>query len=102
MRRARVFVNKKLAGIFTELTPNHYEFVYDSAYQGNPVSLTMPLQQSTYTFQHFPAFFDGLLPEGAMLEALLKMNKIDRTDYFGQLLQVGQDVIGAVSVEHLS
>jgi serine/threonine-protein kinase HipA len=42
--------------------------------------------------------FDGLLPEGAQLEALLKTHKIDRNDYFKQLVTVGRDLVGSLSV----
>jgi serine/threonine-protein kinase HipA len=40
-----------------------------------------------------------VLPEGVMLEALLKQRKIDRNDLFGQLVAVGEDLVGAVSVK---
>jgi len=33
-----------------------------------------------------------------MLEGLLRQCKIDRTDLFGQLLAVGGDTVGAVTV----
>jgi serine/threonine-protein kinase HipA len=52
-----------------------------------------------YEFKTFPPFFDGLLPEGAQLEGLLRLKKLDRSDYFGQLISVGQDLVGAVTVE---
>ncbi|RYW70038.1 toxin HipA, partial [Legionella pneumophila] len=42
-----------------------------------------------------------LLPEGIMLEALLRKYKIDKNDYFGQLIIVGQDVVGAVTIEEI-
>ena len=42
------------------------------------------------------------MPEGFQLEALLRQRKLDRNDRFGQLLQVGADTVGAVTVnEHL-
>ncbi|WP_156812382.1 HipA N-terminal domain-containing protein [Legionella tunisiensis] len=47
------------------------------------------------------SIFEGLLPEGIMLEALLRKYKIDRNDYFGQLILVGRDVVGAVTIEGL-
>ncbi|MGQ3891658.1 hypothetical protein [Legionella sp. CNM-4043-24] len=34
-----------------------------------------------------------------MLEALLRKYKIDRNDCFSQLVLVGQDVVGAVTIE---
>jgi serine/threonine-protein kinase HipA len=36
-----------------------------------------------------------------MLEALLRQCKLDRNDYFGQLLRVGKDVVGAVTIEEI-
>jgi serine/threonine-protein kinase HipA len=59
----------------------------------------MPVQQREWRFDRFPPFFDGLLPEGPQLQALLKIGKLDRTDFFGQLLAVGQDMVGDVTVE---
>ena len=72
-----------------------------SDYQGASVSLTMPLSNKVYHFVIFPPFFEGLLPEGMMLEALLRKYKIDSKDYFAQLIIVGQDVVGAMTIEEL-
>ena len=101
MRRARVFVSGVPAGVFEELAlGGGYIFTYDSD-QGDPVSLTMPRSSVTYRFTTFPSFFDGLLPEGAQLDALLRHQKIDRNDYFSQLLAVGQDLVGNVSIAEI-
>lgn len=59
----------------------------------------MPVRTEPYTYRKFPPFFEGLLPEGYQLEALLKKAKLDRHDYFGQLIQVGADLVGSVTVE---
>jgi serine/threonine-protein kinase HipA len=100
MRRAKVFFNFHPAGYLTEEVYGiRYVFAYDPAYAGPPVSLTMPVRVEPYFFEEFPAFFDGLLPEGVQLEGLLKQKKIDRDDKFSQLLAVGADTVGAVSVE---
>ena len=65
MRTASVFVSGQLAGHLEELDPGRkYRFVYEGDYDGPPVSLTMPITASEYTFDRFPPFFDGLLPEG--------------------------------------
>lgn len=101
MRKAYVSVNGIKAGILEELQGGTYQFTYFDDYQGTPVSLTMPLNNKTYYFDVFPPFFEGLLPEGIMLEALLRKYKIDRNDYFGQLILVGQDVVGAVTIEEI-
>lgn len=98
MRKAAVFVNGVKAGILEELENHHYHFVYDVDYRGQAVSLTMPVTNKIYQFSQFPPFFEGLLPEGGMLSALLRQCKLDRDDYFGQLVTVGQDVVGAVTI----
>lgn len=101
MRKAYVLVNGIKAGTLEELEEGKYLFTYFDDYQGAPVSLTMPLNKKIYNFDRFPPFFEGLLPEGIMLDALLRKYKIDRNDYFSQLILVGHDVVGAVTIEEL-
>ncbi len=89
---------ERRAGVRTAV----YSFEYEPGYAGPPVSLALPLRRDAYRFDRFPPFFDGLLPEGWQLEALLRQAKLDRTDLFGQLLAVGADPVGAVTVEPLA
>ena len=100
MRSANVYMHGEFSGILEELEQQkQYRFRYLDTYTGEPVSLRMPTDNRTYEFDRFPPFFDGLLPEGVMLEALLWQKKIDRHDHFSQLLAVGGELIGAVTVE---
>src|SRR5690242_5451215 len=101
MRKAHVLVNGIAVGILEKLEGGTYKFTYHSEYDGAPVSLTMPLANAVYEYDVFPPFFEGLLPEGVMLEALLRKYKIDSNDYFGQLIIVGQNVVGAVTIEKI-
>lgn len=101
MRKARVLVNETEAGVLEELPEGKYLFIYHHDYQGAPVSLTMPLNNKRYEYDRFPPFFEGLLPEGEMLYALLRKFKLDKQDYLGQLLKVGRDVVGAVTIEEM-
>lgn len=101
MRVARILVNGIYAGNLEEISNHHYRFYYHPHYQGMPVSLTMPINQTIYEFKHFPPFFEGLLPEGIQLEAILRKYKLDKQDYFGQLLVVGKDCVGAVTIEEM-
>jgi len=102
MRKALVKIHNIRAGIFVEESSQHYIFQYDESYNSSPISLTMPAKDKVYEFDEFPPFFDGLLPEGIQLEGLLKKYKIDRDDYFTQLVVVGADLVGAVTIEEIA
>jgi serine/threonine-protein kinase HipA len=101
LRQARVYKAGVLAGVLQELEDQKFRFEYSPDYHGEPVSLSMPIRQREWCFDRFPPFFDGLLPEGIQLQSLLKIRKLDRSDCFGQLLAVGQDLVGDVTVEPL-
>ncbi len=100
MKKANVFVNKVLAGYLIEMEKRtQYEFHYLMDYIGPSISLTMPTTQKIYYFDRFPVFFEGFLPEGMMLEAFLKKTKIDSDDLFEQLMRLGKELVGDVTVE---
>ena len=99
MRRAIVMVHGNRAGILTEFSSAEYHFEYDESYEGEAVSLTMPTSHKKYDYTSFPPFFEGLLPEGVQLEGLLRIGKIDKRDYFSQLIATGNDLVGSVTVK---
>lgn len=100
-RKAQIFYQEKLAGWLTE-TDAGYEFVYDKKYlelqNARPVSLTLPLRVYPYHSNTLFAFFDGLLPEGWLLEIAKDHWKVKSNDRFELLLLTCRDAIGAVSV----
>jgi serine/threonine-protein kinase HipA len=103
MRKAKVYVKSVEAGILTELIQGKdYIFEYHAEYDGLAVSRTMPIKVKVYKFDTFPPFFDGLLPEGIQLEGLLKIKKIDKNDCFSQLISVGEDMVGVVTVKEVT
>lgn len=100
MRKAEVYLHEKKTGILTEIKKNRkYRFEYLAEYNGPPVSVTIPTIRSAWDFEEFPPFFEGLLPEGANLEVLLRTEKIDREDLYSILMAVGNDTVGAVTVK---
>lgn len=102
MKRASVELGGEPAGMLEEHELGRsYVFRYHDGYNGPPISLTLPTTQREYVFQRFPPFLDGLLPEGVMLEALLRQNKIDANDYLSQLIVVGADLVGAITVREV-
>lgn len=100
MRIAKIFNFGAHAGELVEIEKGkNYQFKYLDSYIGAPISLTMPTSKKDYTFDHFPPFFEGLLPEGIQLDALLRQTKIDRNDFLSILLITGKDLVGSVTVE---
>ncbi len=101
MRQGRVFVNNSFAGTITE-DENGYRFAYDKAYlltaDAEPVSLTLALREEPYESNVLFPFFDGLIPEGWLLNIAERNWKIRRHDRMALLLTCCRDCIGNVSV----
>lgn len=101
MRKGKVYYKDLLAGTISEESDG-ITFVYDKEYieteNAKPVSLTMPLREEPYTDNVMLPFFDGLIPEGWLLEIAEKNWKFDPRDRMGLLLAFCKDTIGAVSV----
>lgn len=102
MRRAKIYYQSQLAGVLSE-EDTGYRFVYDNDYLQQPgaipVSLTMPLSQKEYESNVLFPFFDGLIPEGWLLDISVQNWKLDPRDRMGLLMTCCRDCIGAVSVE---
>ena len=89
------------AGILKE-TDEGYEFSYNEEYLADvasaPVSLTLPLTDKPYQSTVLFPFFDGLIPEGWLLDVALRNTDISELDRFALLLRCCKDCVGAVSV----
>jgi serine/threonine-protein kinase HipA len=100
-RTAYVYVRNTFTGELCE-TDEGYSFAYDKDYLALPdasaVSLTLPLQTEAYTSNTIFPFFDGLIPEGWLLDVVSRNWKIDRNDRFGLLLVACRDSVGNVSI----
>ena len=100
-RTAQVFAWDTLAGLLRE-TDAGYVFSYTPEYLALPdarsVSLTLPLRDEPYTSKTLFAFFDGLIPEGWLLNIAENSWKINQRDRMSLLLACCKDCIGAVSV----
>lgn len=104
MKRANIYMRQKLAGILIENEAG-YLFQYLPEYlQSNDaeaVSLTLPLREEQYESRVLFPFFDGLIPEGWLLDIVEKNWKVNLRDRMSLLLLCCKDCIGAVSVESI-
>ena len=89
MRKANVLMNGKIAGYLSE-TEEGYVFLYDKNYLKEPkaeaVSLTLPLTDKPYTSNVMLSFFDGLIPEGWLLDIAVDHWKVKANERFKLLL----------------
>ena len=101
MRQGEIWVNKTLAGVLTE-DEEGYHFTYSRDYleveNTVPVSLTLPIRTDTFHSQFLFPFFDGLIPEGWLLDIAQKNWKLNPRDRMGLLLATCKDCIGNISV----
>lgn len=102
MRQGIVKYNNELAGVLKEEDNGEYIFVYDRQYiQKYPnqfISFQMPVSEQAYKSKRLFSFFDGLIPEGWLLNIAVESWKINKNDRMGLLLACCQNAIGAVSV----
>ena len=105
MRKAEIKYNDRTAGWLTQ-DEDGYHFVYSVDYLKSKdpvaVSLTLPLQETEFRSKILFPFFDGLIPEGWLLDIAEKNWKLNPRDRMGLLMACCKDCIGAVSVYPVS
>jgi len=105
MRKADVLLNDRSVGLLEELE-HGYRFTYNSAHLKDPnplpVSLSLPLQAEPFADKRLFPFFDGLIPEGWLLDIAESTWKLNPRDRMGLLLACCRDCIGAVGVAPMS
>lgn len=93
------------AGTLTE-DDMGYEFSYEPEYLKSedalPVSLTLPLTEKPYRDKILFPFFDGLIPEGWLLDIAEQNWKISARDRFSLLLACCKDCIGNISIQRIT
>lgn len=101
MKKGLVYKKNKLAGTVWE-DENGYGFKYSEAYLKNPiygtVSKTLPLRAEAFTSIIMLPFFDGLIPEGWLLQIAIDNWKLNPRDRMNLLLTLCKDCIGDVSI----
>ena len=105
MKRAGIYINDTFCGILTE-DEEGFHFAYDGAYlarpDATPVSPTMPLANEQYDKEMMFPVFDGLIPEGWLLDIASSSWKIDPRDRMSLLMACCNDCIGNISVKPMS
>lgn len=103
MRSGKVYYNNHFAGIISETNEGEYVFQYTAQYvKDYPhafITFSMPVTNKPYSDKRLFSFFEGLIPEGWLLDIASSNWKINKNDRMGLLLACCQNCIGAVHVE---
>lgn len=101
MQQGFVYKKDRLAGVIWE-DDEGYSFQYDKDYLEKPqygeVSRTLPLRNEVYNSREMIPFFDGLIPEGWMLQIAIENWKLNPRDRMSLLLTLCKDCIGDISI----
>ncbi len=106
MRIAQIYYGNIIAGILKETDEGDFVFTYDKQYIINYpkqfITFSMPVREEPYVENRLFPFFEGLIPEGWLLDIASKNWKINVNDRMGLLLACCQNCIGAVSVKPIN
>lgn len=101
MKRAKIYINDVFCGVLTEDFDGYtfrYDFEYLKLEDAQPLSPSMPLREDEYVKEFMFPVFDGLIPEGWLLDIVDKTWKINPRDRMSLLLACCKDCIGNISV----
>ena len=77
-------------------------FSYEREYLDNKdaaaISISLPLQQETFSPAKTKNFFESLLPEGFSRKAVANWMKADENDYISILAELGKECLGAIKI----
>mgnify|MGYP000853800886 CR=1 FL=1 len=106
MRKGYVYYRDALAGTITETDDGEFVFQYNEAYIANYpaqfISFNFPVRKEPYFDNRLFPVFEGLIPEGWLLDIASKNWKINKNDRMGLLLACCKDCIGALSIKPVS
>jgi serine/threonine-protein kinase HipA len=102
MRKGKVYYKDIFAGIISESSQGEFVFQYDENYillhSTAFLTFTMPVIHKPFMDNRLFPVFDGLIPEGWLLEIASNNWKLDKNDRMGLLLSCCQNCIGAISI----
>ena len=92
----------ELVGSLSGNSSTNTRFRYDESFLQSadavPISLSLPLQEESFSTELTKTFFDGLLPEGFTRRATAQMIHVDENDYLSILAHLGRECIGAIKI----
>ena len=102
LRTAEVRRSGTRVGQLCELSGGPTRFTYDKSYlatpTARPIAPTLPLRPEPFDSPGLHPMFEGLLPQGWLLDIDVRKYRLKSGDQFGLLLATGRHTIGAIEV----
>jgi len=90
------------AGSITGTNYKDAVFTYDESYVAvknhRPISISLPLSNSTFSSDATRNYFEGLLPEGFTRKSIADSMHSDPDDYISILKELGRECLGAIRI----
>ncbi len=89
----------EIEGNFSEDARFSYSKEYISRNDSRAISVSLPIQEETFSPEKTRVFFDGLLPEGFMRKSIATNMHFDENDYLSILYNLGKECLGAIRID---
>lgn len=103
MKIGYVYYDNYFCGTIIQDDNNKFIFEYSDEWfndlNSKSISLTLPKSQKKYESNILFPFFDGLIPEGYLLEVALKKFNLSSNDRMSLLLKTCENPIGIISIK---
>lgn len=95
-----LYANQPVGRLWSEARELCFQYAADWAQSATAFPLTprLPLGEDIWRGDDVLFFFSNLLPEGAVLDTILKFKRLPRGDVYAQLAAFGEDAAGAFSI----
>lgn len=102
MTRLIVWWEGRIVGTLARAERGRGKFQYDPAWLGDPrlppLCIALPKVPEAFPIRTSMTFFNGLLPEGAIRDAVARQVGVSESNTFGLLEGIGGDVAGAIQL----
>lgn len=105
MKKLKVFIEisgvETFVGTIAGNSPQDASFTYADEYIAAahpPISISLPISDSSFSAEKTKNFFEGLLPEGFARKSVAEWLHTAEGDYLAILEALGQECLGAIRI----
>lgn len=93
-----VYWGGKLVGCLERVGESSREYVFEYVEDAPAISVSLPVEQKSFSPAESRPFFEALLPEGAVRDQIASQLRLASSDSYGLLAELGRDCAGALQI----